>query len=192
MRSPEVSTTSAGTPTSPLCILLQDLWIPRRQLRSSSAVLYLPTKWRFGFFALLAEQSSVAGRRLAALKAARASIAATIQGLSGIQSTDKSGQVSIEWKSLVSALNEPRGEVDQRDCCYDSWREHCRSRCFIDFIHALNMSPVEWEDAVLWTGHTAPTVLQVLNARNGLDVSPSSEDCARRVVRGLDLRSAAP
>ena len=48
---------------------------------------HLPAKWRLGSFALLAQQSPVAGRRLAALAEERASIAAVIQGLAQIQHT---------------------------------------------------------------------------------------------------------
>jgi hypothetical protein len=48
---------------------------------------YLPAKWRLGPFALLANQSPVVERRLAALTEAQDSIAAAIQGLAQTQHT---------------------------------------------------------------------------------------------------------
>jgi SIR2-like domain len=48
---------------------------------------HLPAKWRLGSFALLAQQSPIAGKRLVDLAEARASIAAAIQEFAQIQHT---------------------------------------------------------------------------------------------------------
>jgi tetratricopeptide (TPR) repeat protein len=107
---------------------------------------HLPAKWRLGSFALLAKQSPIAERRLAALDEVRASIAATIHGPS-------QGERGLVTSKVPLNINDPVVTRDFPDGGPEISNLLPRNRNFTD-----RLDTIEAVRQVLKPGHSSESL----------------------------------